>query len=105
MELVEEAEWQRISEIIDYTHRLLFRAALWRRLARPNVGPTVVLAVGFADLAGYTELSERSTSTSCRSSWPASRLSRTTPSPRTTGRLGEDDRRRGDVRRGSRCSR
>jgi adenylate cyclase len=58
MELVEGAEWQRISEIIDYTHRLLFRAALWRRLARPNVGPTVVLAVGFADLAGYTELAE-----------------------------------------------
>jgi adenylate cyclase len=58
MTIVEEADWQLISELIDYTHRLLLRAALWRRLARPNAGPTVSLAVGFADLAGYTELSE-----------------------------------------------
>ena len=56
--LVQEADWQSLSALIDYTHRLLFRAALWRRLARPNDGPTVALAVGFADLAGYTELSE-----------------------------------------------
>jgi adenylate cyclase len=58
MSLVEGAGWQNISELIDYTHRLLFRAAVWRRLARPTVGPTVDLAVGFADIAGYTELSE-----------------------------------------------
>jgi adenylate cyclase len=56
--IVEEADWQAISELIDYTHRLLLRAALWRRLARPNTGPTVWLAIGFADLAGYTELSQ-----------------------------------------------
>lgn len=56
--IVEEADWQLISELIDYTHRLLLRAALWRRLARPNAGPTVSVAVGFADLVGYTELSE-----------------------------------------------
>jgi adenylate cyclase len=58
MALVEEADWDSISSLIDYTHRLLFRAALWRRLARPNTGPTVWLAIAFADLAGYTELSE-----------------------------------------------
>jgi adenylate cyclase len=56
MSLVEEADWQNLSALIDYTHRLLFRAAVWRRLARPTVGPTVDLAVGFADIAGYTEL-------------------------------------------------
>jgi adenylate cyclase len=58
MELVEDADWQNISGLIDYTHRLLFRAAVWRRLARPDEGPTVDLAVGFADIAGYTELTE-----------------------------------------------
>jgi adenylate cyclase len=58
MLLVDEADWQNITEIIDYTHRLLFRAAVWRRLARPTGGPTLDLAVGFADIAGYTELTE-----------------------------------------------
>jgi adenylate cyclase len=57
MTLVEDADWQNVGELIDYTHRLLFRAAIWRRLARPTAGPTVDLAVGFADIAGYTELS------------------------------------------------
>ena len=56
--LIEEADWESITALIDYTHRLLFRAAVWRRLARPTEGPTVDLAVGFADLVGYTELSE-----------------------------------------------
>ena len=56
--LVEDADWESISELTDYTHRLLFRAAVWRRLARPTLGPTLDLAVGFADIAGYTELSE-----------------------------------------------
>lgn len=58
MALVEEADWQNITELVDYTHRLLFRAAVWRRLARPTGGPTVDLAVGFADIAGYTELTK-----------------------------------------------
>ncbi len=58
MALVEGADWESISGLIDYTHRLLFRAALWRRLARPTVGPTVDVAVGFADITGYTELTE-----------------------------------------------
>jgi adenylate cyclase len=58
MALVEGADWQSITELIDYTHRLLFRAALWRRLARTTTGPTVDVAVGFADITGYTELTE-----------------------------------------------
>jgi adenylate cyclase len=58
MALVEDADWQSVSELIDYTHRLLFRAAIWRRLARTTSGPTVNLGVGFADIAGYTEISE-----------------------------------------------
>jgi adenylate cyclase len=58
MTLIEEADWQNVSELIDYTHRLLFRASIWRRLGRTTGGPTVDLAVGFADLAGYTELAQ-----------------------------------------------
>jgi adenylate cyclase len=58
MALVERADWQSVSELSDYAHRILFRAAVWRRLARASVGPTVELAVGFADIAGYTELTE-----------------------------------------------
>jgi adenylate cyclase len=57
-ELVEESDWQAVTALIDYTHRLLLRAAVWRRLARPTGGPSVDLAVGFADIAGYTELAE-----------------------------------------------
>jgi adenylate cyclase len=56
--LVEGTDWESISGLIDYTHRLLFRAAIWRRLARPTVGPTVDVAIGFADITGYTELTE-----------------------------------------------
>jgi adenylate cyclase len=56
--LVDGADWESISGLIDYTHRLLFRAAVWRRLARPTAGPTVDVAVGFADITGYTELTE-----------------------------------------------
>jgi adenylate cyclase len=58
LELVEETDWDGLSALIDYTHRILLRAAVWRRLARPASGPTVDVAVGFADIAGYTELSE-----------------------------------------------
>jgi adenylate cyclase len=58
MALVEQEDWQNLSELIDYTHRILLRAAVWRRLARPTAGPTVEVGVGFADIAGYTELTE-----------------------------------------------
>jgi adenylate cyclase len=58
LELIDETDWDGLSALIDYTHRLLLRAAVWRRLARPASGPSVDLAVGFADMAGYTELSE-----------------------------------------------
>jgi adenylate cyclase len=55
---VEETDWDGLTALIDYTHRILLRAAVWRRLARPASGPTVDVAVGFADMAGYTELTE-----------------------------------------------
>jgi adenylate cyclase len=58
LELLAETDWDGLSALIDYTHRLLLRAAVWRRLARPTGGPTVDVAVGFADLTGYTELTE-----------------------------------------------
>ena len=38
-----------------YSARLQLRAALWRRLARDAV-PDLGVAIGFADLSGYTEL-------------------------------------------------
>ena len=45
-----------ISALIDYVHRLQLRAAVWRRTVLA-MEPDVVVAVGFADLAGYTTLS------------------------------------------------
>jgi adenylate cyclase len=45
-----------IGVLIDYLHRLQLRAAIWRRMvlaARPDIA----IAVGFADLSGYTKLS------------------------------------------------
>ncbi len=57
-EILEEVDWATLSALIEYTHRVLYRAALWRRLARPTGAPTVDAAVGFADLVGYTELAE-----------------------------------------------
>ncbi|HUI50030.1 MAG TPA: adenylate/guanylate cyclase domain-containing protein [Acidimicrobiia bacterium] len=44
--------------LIDYVHRLQLRAAVWRR-AVLTAEPDIAVAVGFADLAGYTELSAR----------------------------------------------
>lgn len=45
-----------VSVLIDYVHRLQLRAAVWRRMVLA-AAPDVALAVGFADLAGYTKLS------------------------------------------------
>ena len=56
--LLDRFEWDELSWLIDYAHRLQLRAAAWRRLTRPSVGNTIEIAVGFVDLSGYTELAE-----------------------------------------------
>jgi len=51
-------DWPSVEFLIDYVHRVQTRAAVWRRLALEefeDVGAGI--GVGFADLAGYTELS------------------------------------------------
>jgi adenylate cyclase len=45
-----------VGMLIDYVHRLQLRAAVWRRTVLAS-GPDIVVAVGFADLSGYTRLS------------------------------------------------
>jgi adenylate cyclase len=47
---------ERLASLVDYVLRIQLRAAVWRRLAL-QADPGIVVAVGFADLAGYTELS------------------------------------------------
>ena len=44
--------------LIDYVHRLQLRAAVWRRTVLA-AEPDIAIAVGFADLSGYTRLSAR----------------------------------------------
>jgi adenylate cyclase len=51
-----DARLADVGVLVDYVHRLQLRAAVWRRsvlAARSDV----VVAVGFADLSGYTKLS------------------------------------------------
>jgi adenylate cyclase len=57
--LLATIDWSTVQELIDYVHRLQLRAALWRRLARGDDDTMVDLAIGFADLSGYTALSEQ----------------------------------------------
>ena len=45
-----------VGVLIDYLHRLQLRAAVWRRMVLA-AGPDIAIAVGFADLSGYTKLS------------------------------------------------
>ena len=45
-----------VGVLIDYLHRLQLRAAVWRRMVLA-AEPDVAIAVGFADLSGYTKLS------------------------------------------------
>jgi len=45
-----------VGVLIEYLHRVQLRAAVWRRLVRA-AQPDLAIAVGFADLSGYTELS------------------------------------------------
>jgi adenylate cyclase len=56
LSVLSDTRFANISVLIDYVHRLQLRAAVWRRLAYDAV-PDFVVAVGFADLSGYTELS------------------------------------------------
>jgi adenylate cyclase len=53
-------DFDRINRLVDHTHRLQLRAALWRKLAGPEPGSpgTVQVAVGFVDLVGFTALAE-----------------------------------------------
>lgn len=54
--ILTETRLSNLAVLIDYVHRLQLRAAVWRRLAR-DADPDLPIAVCFADLSGYTELS------------------------------------------------
>ncbi len=54
--ILEDTRFDEISRLIDYVHRLQLRAAVWRLTVLAAV-PETAIAVGFADLAGYTALS------------------------------------------------
>ncbi len=54
--IITDARLADVSVLIDYVHRLQLRAAVWR-LVVLAAEPEVAIAVGFADLAGYTKLS------------------------------------------------
>jgi adenylate cyclase len=45
-----------VGRLIDYVHRLQLRAAVWRQMVLATE-PDIAVAVGFADLSGYTKLS------------------------------------------------
>jgi adenylate cyclase len=45
-----------VGVLIDYLHRLQLRAAVWRQMVLA-AAPDIAIAVGFADLSGYTKLS------------------------------------------------
>src|SRR6185295_2083935 len=45
-----------VGVLIDYLHRVQLRAAVWRRMVLA-ADPDLPVAVGFADLSGYTRLS------------------------------------------------
>lgn len=54
--LVETFDGDELSALILYEAQLQLRAALWLRLGR-DAAPDLAIAIGFADLAGYTTLS------------------------------------------------
>src|SRR5262245_22248881 len=56
--LLTERGFEQVAALVDYVHRLQLRAAVWRRMAL-TADPDVAVCVGFADLAGYTQLSAR----------------------------------------------
>ncbi len=61
--LAELIDWDGLAMLVAYAHRVLLRAALWRRLARGDAprSETREMAVGFIDLIGYTALSQKLT--------------------------------------------
>lgn len=58
LELLHSLDWGNLAALVDYAHRVQLRAALWRRMALPELGRLPQLAVGFADIAGYTALAQ-----------------------------------------------
>jgi adenylate cyclase len=56
--LLQDVDWDTVQELLDYVHRVQLRAALWRRLALGS-DTMVDLTIAFADLSGYTELTEQ----------------------------------------------
>lgn len=58
--IAERFAFDDISRLLDHTHRLQLRAAVWRRLVAsdPTEPGTTVAAVGFVDLVGYTGLAQ-----------------------------------------------
>jgi adenylate cyclase len=59
LQLVHQLDWATVEELIDYVHRVQLRAALWRRLALGTDDTMVDVAIAFADLTGYTALSQQ----------------------------------------------
>jgi adenylate cyclase len=57
--LLRVLDWSTVQELQDYVHRLQLRAALWRRLALGSDNTMVDLTIAFADLSGYTALTEQ----------------------------------------------
>jgi adenylate cyclase len=58
--LTQRFDFDDISRLLDHTHRLQLRAAVWRRLVAsdPSQPGAVTAAVGFVDLVGYTALAQ-----------------------------------------------
>jgi adenylate cyclase len=54
--LLDGFDLAELESLVDYELRLQLRASLWRRLAL-DAAPELKIAIGFADLSGYTELS------------------------------------------------
>ncbi|MDQ1468507.1 MAG: adenylate cyclase, partial [Actinomycetota bacterium] len=54
--LVETFDTEELASLIVYSATVHLRAALWLRFAR-DAAPDLLVAIGFADLAGYTVLS------------------------------------------------
>jgi adenylate cyclase len=56
--LLTEQGFEQVAALVDHVHRLQLRAAVWRRTVLA-ADAEIAVGVGFADLAGYTDLSAR----------------------------------------------
>jgi adenylate cyclase len=54
--MIDDFDGDELAALLTYAARLQLRAAVWRRLSR-DAAPDLAVAIGFADLAGYTQLS------------------------------------------------